>query len=287
VLAWLAETVYGKPFNAVISEKLWIPTGMQGDARMMTDRAGDAYASQGLYARIFDLARFGELFRNGGRTPDGRQVVSSSWVRESTAMTSVSRGRYAYQWWSGEVPGGFKASGFQGQKISVSPAHCLTGVRLSHTLGANLSNGFAVEMGADEWGAAYRAVAARLGGCTPGRSGAAPLAGDRRRAAVGLRLGRATRMSRRAALRRGALRVVVGASGRRTPAVVAAVARVRGRAVRIASRRLTVPAGRPRTVSVPLTRRGRALLRRRSVVRVVVTATGAGERVTRRVTLRG
>ncbi len=139
VLAWLSERLYGKPFNEVISEKLWIPTGMQGDARMMTDRAGDAYASQGLYSRIFDLARFGELFRNGGRTPDGRQVVSARWVRESTTMTSVSQGKYAYQWWSGEVPGGFKASGFQGQKISVSPSHCLTGVRLSHTLGANMS----------------------------------------------------------------------------------------------------------------------------------------------------
>lgn len=32
VLAWLLETVYGKPFNVVISEKLWVPMGMAGDA---------------------------------------------------------------------------------------------------------------------------------------------------------------------------------------------------------------------------------------------------------------
>ncbi len=83
VLAWVAEKVYGKPFNQVIAEKLWQPTGMAGDARMLTDRVGDAIASQGLYSRIFDLARFGELYRNGGRTPDGRQVVSTRLGRAS------------------------------------------------------------------------------------------------------------------------------------------------------------------------------------------------------------
>jgi CubicO group peptidase (beta-lactamase class C family) len=166
VLAWLTEELYGKPFNEVISEKLWVPTGMAGDARMMTDRAGDAFASQGLYSRVFDLARLGELYRNGGRTPDGRQVVSSQWVGESTTMTAVSGGQYAYQWWAGATPGGYEASGFQGQKITVSPTHCLTGVRLSHTLGGNFSSGsFEVEMGGAEWSTVYRAVAERLGTC--------------------------------------------------------------------------------------------------------------------------
>ena len=276
VLAWLAETVYRKPFNRVISEKLWIPTGMAGDARMMTDRAGDAIASQGLYSRIFDLARFGELFRNGGRTPFGRQVVSESWVRESTTMTAVSQGKYAYQWWTGATPDGFNASGFQGQKISVSPANCLTGVRLSHTLGANASDGFAVEMGADEWTAAYRAVAARLGGCKP-RGGS--------RAAAALRLGKAKRMSRKHALRRGALRVTLDTGGRRMPVALRATSRVGRRVVRVASRRLTFPGGRHRRVRVPLTRRGKALLRGRRSLRVKLTATGAGQRATRAITL--
>ena len=146
-----------------------MPAGMAGDARMMTDRVGDVFASQGLYSRVFDLARFGELYRNGGRTPDGRQVVSSQWVGESTTMSALSGGSYAYQWWAGPTPGSFEASGFQGQKISVSPDHCLIGVRLSHTLGANLSSGsFEVEAGGAEWDAVYRAVAERLGACATG-----------------------------------------------------------------------------------------------------------------------
>ena len=176
LLAWLLEEVYDKPFNRVISQKLWKPMGMDGDAMVMTDRLGDAVASQGLYSRIFDLARFGELFRNGGVTPDGKRVVPANWVKRSTTMTANSGGGYAFQWWAGPTRGSYEASGFQGQKITVSPAHCLTGVRLSHTLGGNLrpgggdpadpaSYGFEVEMGGGEWSAVYRAVAKHLGTC--------------------------------------------------------------------------------------------------------------------------
>ena len=136
VLAWLTEKVYGKPFNEIISEKLWQPAGMAGDARMLTDRVGDAIASQGLYSRVFDLARFGELLRNDGRTPEGRQVVPAAWVRDMTTLLDAPKGAYGYQTWIGPMPGTFQASGFQGQKISVAPAHCLTGVRLSHSFGA-------------------------------------------------------------------------------------------------------------------------------------------------------
>ncbi len=115
MLAWLLETVYGKPFNEIISEKLWKPAGMAGDARMMTDRVGDAIASQGLYSRIFDLARFGELFRNGGRTPDGppgRPRGVGARVDDDDRRTR--KGDYGYQWWSGATPGSFEASGLPG-----------------------------------------------------------------------------------------------------------------------------------------------------------------------------
>lgn len=45
----------------------------------MTDHLGGSLASQGLYARAFDLARFCELYLNGGQTPDGRQVIPAEW----------------------------------------------------------------------------------------------------------------------------------------------------------------------------------------------------------------
>lgn len=281
MLAWLLETVYNQPFNEVISEKLWVPAGMAGDARVMTDRIGDAIASQGLYSRIFDLARFGEIFRRGGVTSDGVRVVPEKWVRESTTMTEISKGSYAFQWWAGPTPHSYEASGFQGQKISVSPDHCLTGVRLSHTLGLNLSGGsVGIEAGGDEWSAVYRAVADRLGACD-----AAASAGASARKAR-LRIGKTTRFSRRGALRRRALRLVVASDRAGRSLTVRAVARRGGRNVTVADRRLTLRSTKARSVSVPLTRAGRRLLAARRAVRVVVTVKSGASTVRRTITLR-
>ncbi|MDV6010952.1 serine hydrolase domain-containing protein [Haloechinothrix sp. LS1_15] len=177
VLAWLVETVYEQPFNELLTEKLWQPTGMAADAEILTDRVGDAIASQSLYATTPDFARFGELFRNEGRVPDGDRVVSKKWVREATTMTGTSDGQYGYQWWQGATPDGYAASGFQGQRIEVAPEECLTGVRLAHNLGVSFrsagddpvdpgSYGFDISSGNAEWQAMYRAVAEHLDGCS-------------------------------------------------------------------------------------------------------------------------
>ena len=264
VLAWLTEEVYGKPFNQIISEKLWQPAGMDGDARILTDRQGDAIASQGLYSRVFDLARFGELLRNGGRTPEGRRVVPAAWVRDMTTLLEAPKGAYGYQTWVGPMPGTFQASGFQGQKISVAPDHCLVGVRLSHAFGLDTrpgdeppenpeSYGFGTEFHAKEWNAMYQAVAEHLGTCA-------------RRAGGKVRLGR------KASLRGGALRVRVRSSDRRRVRVNARAGRER-----VATRRITLRPGRARVVKVPLTAAGRRLLRtdRRVRVRLVVRAADA------------
>ena len=277
VLAWLTETVYGMPFNEIISEKLWKPAGMAAGARILTDRVGDAIASQGLYSRVFDLARFGELFRNGGVTPEGRRVVPEQWTRESTELTDISERRYAYQWWAGPTPGSYQASGFQGQKISVSPDHCMTGVRLSHAFGVDSrpddgpatdpsAYAFGTEFHADEWNAMYSAVAAHLGKCD--RSA---VAGAKARA---LRLTGPRRMSRRAALRRGALRIRVSGPAARTS--LRLVARnASGKAVAV--RRGSLAPGRGRWIHVPLTDGGERWLRAGTVRRLVLTAR-AGER---------
>jgi CubicO group peptidase (beta-lactamase class C family) len=168
VLGWMLERLYDRPLNELLSAKIWKPAGMATRGRMMTDRVGNVIGSQGLYAQTREFARFGEVFRNRGRTATGRRVVPASWVRASTRMTRHSEGDYAFQWWHGPTSGSFEASGFQGQKISVARRCSLTGVRMSHTLGAGLSNGFEVLSGSDEWSAAYRAVAERLGGCKRG-----------------------------------------------------------------------------------------------------------------------
>lgn len=176
VLAWLTEVLYEQTFNEVLSTQLWQPMGADGDAVMTADRVGDVVASHGLFARPHDFARFGELLRNQGRTPEGHQVVPASWVEAMTDMTEVSDGQYGYQTWAHPIAGdgAFSASGFQGQKITVVPDACLTGVRLSHALGADVrdgeatdpdAHGFRVESFSEEWQTLLAAVAEEFGGC--------------------------------------------------------------------------------------------------------------------------
>lgn len=180
VLAWLTEILYGKPFNEVLSEKLWIPMGAATDAIMTADRVGGVVASHGLFARVYDFARFGELLRHLGARPDGVKVVPADWVRAMTTMTEVSDGAYGYQTWSSHQvrEGAYRASGFQGQKITVVPSSCLTGVRMAYALGADVREGddpldpsaygFTDVTYSDEWQALLRAVADRFGDCPVG-----------------------------------------------------------------------------------------------------------------------
>lgn len=167
VLAWMTERLFGQAFHEVLSSRLWRPMGADGDAVMTTDRVGDVIASHGLFARPHDFARFGELLRLEGRTADGRRVLPRRWVRAMTTMTEVSDGRYGLQTWSHRIaaPDAYSASGFQGQKITVLPSDCLTAVRMSHALGADLSEGFSTSFYAEEWQTMLRAVADALGGC--------------------------------------------------------------------------------------------------------------------------
>lgn len=167
VLAWMLERLYGTTFEKVLQRKLWRPMGAKGDAVMTSDRVGGVVASQGLFARPRDFARFGELLRNQGKTSDGRRVLSRRWVKAMTTMTKVSGGQYGLQTWAHPIaaPDAYSASGFQGQKITVLPSGCLTAVRTSHAFGVDLSEGFDTEFYGNEWQTMLRAVADALGGC--------------------------------------------------------------------------------------------------------------------------
>ena len=89
-----------------------------------------------------DLARFGELYRRGG-VWDGRRIVPSTWVEESTrAHADLGEGRgYGYLWWTwdaGALPDGtypglsshsfYQAVGTGGHMIVVVPGADLVAV---------------------------------------------------------------------------------------------------------------------------------------------------------------
>jgi CubicO group peptidase (beta-lactamase class C family)/chromosome segregation ATPase len=74
-----------------------------------------------------DLAKFGQLYLDGGRWGN-RQLVSRSWIEASTHPTKngphATYGTYGFLWWV-QPPdqGSFAAVGYGGQYVLVSPRH--------------------------------------------------------------------------------------------------------------------------------------------------------------------
>ncbi|UCC71483.1 MAG: serine hydrolase [Gemmatimonadota bacterium] len=79
----------------------------------------------GLSLRPRDMAKFGQLYLNGGRWGDV-QVVSEGWVTESIQQQAPDRG-YGYQWWltsfsvDGRVVDSYTGIGWGGQYVFVIP----------------------------------------------------------------------------------------------------------------------------------------------------------------------
>jgi CubicO group peptidase (beta-lactamase class C family) len=71
-----------------------------------------------------DLAKIGELYRNGGMW-NGRRILSESWVRQSTQPhVRVREGvGYGYSWWinTAREPAIYEAVGRGGQRVAVVP----------------------------------------------------------------------------------------------------------------------------------------------------------------------
>ena len=129
VLAYLVENVYKKPLHKVLSEKLWKPLGMTGDAYLNQDLNDHDFGFSFINAPLRDLAKLGQLFLQDGKWR-GKQIVSAEWIKEATTPVdadlqpneAVPHFGFQYQWW---VPEGaafgheFAAIGSYGQYVYV------------------------------------------------------------------------------------------------------------------------------------------------------------------------
>ena len=93
------------------------------------------------------LMAFGELYRNGGKAANGRQIVSQSWIDRSwTARTNsrFSGDAYGYGWFLRRI-GGEDVKfgwGYGGQMVYVVPTLGLTVVMTSNESGPSARNGY-------------------------------------------------------------------------------------------------------------------------------------------------
>jgi CubicO group peptidase (beta-lactamase class C family) len=106
------------------------------------DEAGTWVASSYVRATARDFARFGLLYLRDGRW-DGAPLLPAGWVDYARTMVAVDPvgTPYGAHWWGPigdtlEAPnpwGVFRASGYEGQTITICPALDLVLVRLGKT----------------------------------------------------------------------------------------------------------------------------------------------------------
>ena len=111
-----------KPLATYLSEKIWVPAGMEQQATWILNRSGKEISGCCIQAAPRDFARFGVFIANGARV-DGKSIVPEGWLAEATSeRTGIGRpGRgYGYQWWT-YTDGTFAARGIFGQGIFIDP----------------------------------------------------------------------------------------------------------------------------------------------------------------------
>ena len=113
----------GESALAFARTHLFDPLGISA-ASWPADSHGQSHGWGDLHLFPKDLARIGELYRNGG-TWKGRRIVSESWVRQSTRpLVRVRDGvGYGYSWWinTARTPAIYEAVGRGGQRVAVVP----------------------------------------------------------------------------------------------------------------------------------------------------------------------
>jgi CubicO group peptidase (beta-lactamase class C family) len=111
-----------KPLSTYLSEKIWVPAGMQQPATWILSRTVQEISGCCIQAAARDFARFG-LFILGGARVNGQSIVPEGWLAEATtervAIGQPARG-YGYQWWT-YADGSFAARGIFGQGLSIDP----------------------------------------------------------------------------------------------------------------------------------------------------------------------
>ena len=130
VLAWVIERAGGARLHQLIARELWQPMGAEFDAEITLDGHGNPMADGGICASLRDLARFGQLYLDGGRG-----IVPKDWIEDTIrgapdgarafAEGDDSPGyppgaHYRNCWWIRDpgVPF-YQASGINGQNIFV------------------------------------------------------------------------------------------------------------------------------------------------------------------------
>jgi CubicO group peptidase (beta-lactamase class C family) len=154
----LVSEATGRPLADYLSEKVWVPAGMEQQATWILSRSGREISGCCLQAAARDFARLGQFVLDGAQV-QGRPIVPDGWLAEATS-TRTGIGRpgygYGYQWWTHD-DGSVEAKGIFGQGLFLDPKR-----RLVVAVNANWAGGARDPAAYPQREAFYRAVQAAV-----------------------------------------------------------------------------------------------------------------------------
>ena len=126
MLSAIVQRVTGTTVLDYLRPRLFEPLGIE-DPTWVASPEGVSAGGFGLSVRTEDIARFGQLYLQGGKW-EGRQLVPSSWVREATSLQTSNGSNpqsdweqgYGYQFWRCRHEG-YRGDGAFGQYCIVLP----------------------------------------------------------------------------------------------------------------------------------------------------------------------
>ncbi|MBC7621541.1 MAG: serine hydrolase [Candidatus Saccharibacteria bacterium] len=119
----LVQQATKKPMATYLSEKIWVPAGMEQQATWLLSKTGQEVGGCCIQAAARDYARMGQFILDGAKV-NGQSIVPDGWLVDATTK-HASTGRpdltgYGYLWWI-YPNGNFTARGIFGQAIFIDP----------------------------------------------------------------------------------------------------------------------------------------------------------------------
>lgn len=130
LLGFAVKKAIGQTLASYLSEKFWIPLGMEQDAIWSTDQSGMEKTYCCIHATSRDFAKLGQLFLNDGEF-DGQQLLNREFINEMKNPTKKSNEIYGMGFWiNNDNPvKHYYFLGLQGQYIIMIPEHKMVIVR--------------------------------------------------------------------------------------------------------------------------------------------------------------
>ena len=130
LLGFAVRKAVGQSLASYLSEKFWIPLGMEQNAEWSTDESGMEKTYCCIHSNSRDFAKLGQLFLDDGKVGD-QQILNLDFINQMRTPTEKSQEIYGMGFWiNNDNPiKHYYFLGLQGQYIIMVPEHNMVIVR--------------------------------------------------------------------------------------------------------------------------------------------------------------